>query len=814
MDRANRRRVILAAVLGVTCGCGSLWGQIVGGMLNPAVDLPNQPFSYFWHPTDVIGALYDPVASEVTPEGYIYTGFGELMFFVGNPPEPIHQRIKTLDHGHLPVIRYNLTRDGVRYSFSMFAADLGDRLTGLPVNFVRVEIQNVAVEDRTAFLSSAFRCYPSRTKLFEPADYRFRQRFDLIPKEYTEGQMVFNPHWRYAFERHALIRDSRMIYFFPADPAPMQRALAERDSGFRVHRYLSGQVEGDLAPSVDLDPHTPMGMVMYRISLRPGESQSLDFKMPIVPIPEFSPESHLVEVANYDPYFQKTVAQWTNLVGNPPLRFPEQKVQETLLANTVFSLLAVDKVGADYIPNVNKFQYHRYFPTDTAIMNISLDDMAQEKTATQALLYGLKVQSPDGSFVLEHDLWETFGHVLWGWGRHYRLTDDQAFLEQVYPAVVKSMEWEGNVTHADPLGLIPVATIDDDAQLAGCHQTGQDLWALVGIRNAVRMATAMGRTGDAARFEAEYQRFWQAFEKQLATQTPMTAGYIPPCLDQTLKGNDWDNLHTLYPEPLFDAFDPRVTATIQHSRATYQEGILPYVWPRAIGEADGSYIFSSAPELHYWHTPDNSENQLVRDDPKDQELTVEDLYNLLLHTSSTNATQEFGTYPWSNRDLPDWNIMPDGSTSGTIVELMRNMLVRESKDELHLFSAVSPAWFQPGKSIEIENEPTEFGPVTAVLKVNSGGWTLSLSNRFRHPPARILVPVPWFYRLDGAKADGRSIAAQNDELTLNPDTHQLEVSGGIKADSPMMSFEETVKNYQAAYRRKYEGFLRTGAVNP
>lgn len=50
--------------------------QITGGMLSPSIDTPGQPFSYFWHPTDVIGALYAPVASEVTPEGYIYTGFG------------------------------------------------------------------------------------------------------------------------------------------------------------------------------------------------------------------------------------------------------------------------------------------------------------------------------------------------------------------------------------------------------------------------------------------------------------------------------------------------------------------------------------------------------------------------------------------------------------------------------------------------------------------------------------------------------------------------------------------------------------------
>lgn len=133
------------------------------------------------------------MASEVTPEGYINTGFGELMFFVGNPPEPVHQRIKTLDHGYLPIVQYSFIKNDVRYSFSVFTADLGDRLAGLPVNFIRVQLQNVSDAEETAFLSSAFRCFQNRTKLFKPDDYRFNQRFDLIPKDYTQGRIVFDP---------------------------------------------------------------------------------------------------------------------------------------------------------------------------------------------------------------------------------------------------------------------------------------------------------------------------------------------------------------------------------------------------------------------------------------------------------------------------------------------------------------------------------------------------------------------------------------------------------------------------------------------
>ena len=45
-------------------------------------------------------------ATEVTPEGYLYTGFGELMFFVENPLEPVNQRIKTAQNrGYLDEVK-------------------------------------------------------------------------------------------------------------------------------------------------------------------------------------------------------------------------------------------------------------------------------------------------------------------------------------------------------------------------------------------------------------------------------------------------------------------------------------------------------------------------------------------------------------------------------------------------------------------------------------------------------------------------------------------------------------------------------------
>jgi len=791
--------------------------QRSGGMLDPNIDMPDEPFSYFWHPTDVIGALYAPAATEVTPEGYLYTGFGELMFFVGNPPEAVNQRIKTLYKGYLPIVQYHLRREGVNYKFQMFAADLGGRLTGLPVNFVRVELENESGEDRTAFLSSAYRFSPPVSGLAGLPDYRFGPRLDLIPKEYTDGQTVFNPKWEYSLDHNALVRDGRILYLFSENPEPDQRFLSLGDNGLRIYRYFTGQLYGDPRPKYTLDPRTPMGVVMYRVVLKPAQSQSLVFKMPIVPIPANSGEARRVSEADYPTHFRSTVSSWQALVSkSSPLRFPEAKVQEALLANTIYDLLAIDKVVDDYVPNVNKFQYHNFYGGgDTDHMMVALDYLGLNAIAGKAALHSVKSQLPDGAFFASDDNaethhWETFGNTLWNWGRHYSLTRDSQFLHQVYPSLLRAMAWEERLARQDPLGLMPRCTNPDDAWLSDVHQTGQDIWTLIGIRNAIRMAKAAGQDDDAARFEVEYQRFWKAFEKQLSIQTSQTGGYITPALDRSLGGNNWDNLLTLYPEPLFSPFDPRVTATIRQSRATYSEGILGYINPHALRKQGEGYVFDSTRLLHYWHSLDNAENGLVRGEPEEQEEAVRDLYAMLLHTSSTHATEECCDEPWSMREVEGNNLMPDGASSGVLIELMRNMVVREYKNDLFLLSAVSPAWLEPGRNIEALNEPTEFGPITFVLQSKAEGWEIKISNTFWKAPEKVIIRVPWFYEVQQIEADGHSIEPTYGQLVISATTQEVGVRGRIKPGTPPMSFAQAVRDYEREYRKRYADFVRTG----
>ncbi len=793
------------------------------GMHDPdVIDPPDKPFSYFANPNDVLGAFGAPVASEVTPEGYLFTGFGELMFFTGNPPQATWQRNRTLHQGFLPAVEYDAVDDGVRYDFRMFAADLGGGLKGLPVNFIRVMVTNNTPAPRAAYFATGWRfAGPVNTAYTSLADYRFGQAFENIPPELVAGQDRFDPAWSYRFAEDGLIREGRLVYCYPSDPEPAWTSIALRDNGLRMVRFFSGEVSGNPNPTYHCDPHSPLGIVTYCLQLAPGESRGLTYKVPIVPLPEGSPEARQVREADCDAVFAQTMDFWRELVADrAPLVFPEQKVQEYLVAGTITNLLAIDHIGGDTITNVNKFHYHDWYGgCDPTNMLLAMDYMGLADVTRDGFLFWRKMQFPDGAFRMHKhmdlDYWELFGWTLWGWTRHYQLTRDRAFLEAIYPGVVDACAWQDRTTSDDPLGLWPVATIGDDAFLKNCRQTGQQFWTLVGLKCAVLLAEEMDCPDDAERFAAQRDRFRQAFEVVLDAVTEQTGGYIPPALERTTDGNDWDNLLTLYPEVLLDPFDPRVEATLRHVRAEYQEGILQYIWPSAVKRDGDTFVFNEQPMLHYWQTPNNTQVSLVRGTAWDQEWAVKELYALLLHTTSTHLPGEFGTIPWSSRECSHcFNILPQGLTIAKTIEVLRNMLVREQDEDLHLLSAISPDWVRPGKKIEVRGEPSSFGPLDMTVSAGEEGITVDLPIAFRNAPARVWVRVPWFFALERAELDGEMVTPEEGRLLIPQGARRLVFLGAIRDDAPAMSYQQAVADYKAEYRRRWEHFRRTGERIP
>ena len=215
--------------------------------------------------------------------------------------------------------------------------------------------------------------------------------------------------------------------------------------------------------------------------------------------------------------------------------------------------------------------------------------------------------------------------------------------------------------------------------------------------------------------------------------------------------------------------------------------------------------------IHHYLTIKNTDTEVIRGD---QQTSIEELYALLLHTSSTHAGFEYAIRPWGTRDF-GLNLSPHGWFAAKFRTLLRNMMVREQDNELHLLSSVSPEWVGVGKSITIRRAPSNFGEVNLVWEVPSENQSMiHLSNRLSYPPDKLVLHLPWFLDVQEASVDGKEITPEDGSVVLPIDAKEVRLRWRRRSGTPIMSYEKAVDDYKMEYKRRYEEFLQTGATKP
>jgi hypothetical protein len=250
---------------------------------------------------------------------------------------------------------------------------------------------------------------------------------------------------------------------------------------------------------------------------------------------------------------------------------------------------------------------------------------------------------------------------------------------------------------------------------------------------------------------------------------------------------------------LLDPHDPRVTQTLLRSQARYQEGITTYTEPD-----DGEF-------LHHYLTIKNTLTEVVRGD---QQQAMREFYAELLHTSSTHAGFEYAIRPWGSRDF-EGNLAPHGWFAADYRNLLRNMMLREGGDTLHLLSTVSPEWIGRGKTIRVERAPSTFGMTAFTLRMTSEtSAVLELKDSWQNAPRMLVLHLPWFMRTESAVADGAALKIEGDALSIPVDAREVKLQWHRRPGASQMSYAKTVESYKQEYRRRYEHLLATGEMSP
>lgn len=761
-------------------------GPTAPRMIPPSIDLPGAPFSYASQSTDQIGVMLSPAATEITPEGYLYTGYGELLFFVGTDRAPVTQRLRTLEDGRLPIVSYEQEHDSLVYRFTVFAASIGPKQDGTGVvNFLRIAVRNPTSAAKTAFVTTAWRYSGEQKTPFATGDNRFRRPVaGKRPGDYNQPGELFNPDSTYTVEGDAFLRDGKAVYLFPASPKP-QLTPTLRDYYNRFHSPTSPE-------PMKLQPTTPAAVAEYTLPLAPGAERTLDFKMPLAPLASGSPELAAANAATFDDRHAAVRLFWNQMLDRGMrIATPEPKVNQTFDTSLVNDLLALNKVGPDYIQTINQLHYHGFYLRDSADFVRMYDSTGYPDIGGEVLAFFAARQQPDGNFLSQPGQFDGWGEALWTYGEHYRITHDRDFAASVYPRVLHAIDWLDHALAADPLHIMPSTDVRDNEYIPG-HLTGYNFLALDGLQAAALLAHDLGHREDETRIRALEASLRANFMRQLDTITARTGGYIPPALDGDMGGADWGNLLSLTPEQQLPPSDPRVTATLRRTQSHYAEGLMTYNQP-----GQGVY-------LHHYLTIKNSLTELIRGE---QEQAVRDLYAVLVHTSSTHAGWEYSIRPWTDRDFSG-NLAPHGWFAAEYRNLLRNMMVREEGSTLHLLSAVAPAWIAPGKQLRVERANTYFGQLDLTLaSASDHEATLTLSPRFDpgHAPARLLLHLPWFLDIQSVTADGKLLTPRDSAVELSPAPHTVTLNftrRPLPVDLPT-SYTDAVARFQAEYDARY-----------
>src|SRR4051794_14481337 len=184
------RRTTLAALLTAFC-CA------MAGVAQAA------PWSFIVAPTEQLGVPGFPAGTEITPEGYLYTGSAEIVFGYGPHHRAWNVPIRTLLDGRYPIVTGAKRSGGIAYSVSAFAATAG----GQPVNFVRVRMSNRQSRSARAGWSIGTR-YTGGEPKGNGRRFRFaRPVTPTRPGLYYQPGYGFNAKSVHTFSGSALLRD-------------------------------------------------------------------------------------------------------------------------------------------------------------------------------------------------------------------------------------------------------------------------------------------------------------------------------------------------------------------------------------------------------------------------------------------------------------------------------------------------------------------------------------------------------------------------------------------------------------------------------
>ncbi len=430
-------------------------------------------------------------------------------------------------------------------------------------------------------------------------------------------------------------------------------------------------------------------------------------------------------------------AQAVNYWEHAPLPFGRVEVPDSGVQALVDSSIRNIWQAREIKKGLPAFQvgptcYRGLWIVDGAFLLESAAMLGAGQEARSGVAYELTYQRPDGSIHVMDNYSKENGIVLWTCIRHAQLTQDKAWLQSVWPQLERIAVYirtlrQQTLTNASRLddGLVPAGF--PDGGIGGVmDEYTNPYWNLAGLHSFVQGARWLGKTREAANWQAEYDDFMAAFgsnsHRDLRTNSQGHV-YLPIRMDgQDLpQRGQWAFCHAIYPGQIFPQSDPLAAGTLAMLQDTEQEGMVYGTgWdPTGIWNYFGSFYG------HAWLWQGNGRK------------AAEVLTAYANHAAPTLVWREEQSL--RGQKFKKVGDMPHNWASAEFIRFTVHLLELDRGDELHLLEGLPPSWTGPGMVTRLNGIATPFGPLQMMLQVNSKGNSARLTVKPLNANCRNLI---------------------------------------------------------------------------
>jgi hypothetical protein len=417
--------------------------------------------------------------------------------------------------------------------------------------------------------------------------------------------------------------------------------------------------------------------------------------------------------------FESAKKEWMDLLDHSSrVIIPDQGVRNAFYACLADLFIMREPIARGYIATIPGTEVYRAAtdPFEAAIVAVALDQVGLHDLADLGYRVDLDIQEPDGDWTEKkywsHLMWGTSGFKAWVVMEHYWLSGDTAFLEKRYPQMLASSRWQekqrtrtriSDAGGQRPLtyGLMPRGMGDgglmDGDDLYGVFYT-HNIWAVYADKLALEAAWILNRAQDARELEEIYGRgkndLLVALDRGAITESDGTRWIS--AVPAKVTGSRWGVLNALFPTELLSPSDKLIDGTLKYIERNMSPGGIPVHtgWMK-----DGMWVAIALDNV--------AEAHLARDEG-DAAMSL--LYATLNHgTPLYTWCEERGQEPNTSKTSGDRQHL---WTPVAVVRFLRDALVMEEGDHLHLARGIERTWLASGKEVGIQDAATHFGTLT------------------------------------------------------------------------------------------------------